>query len=325
MTASPSPYYADESVTLWHGDALDVLAGLEADVADTVVTSPPYWGLRDYGYAGQWGGEDTVEEYVEHLVTLFVQLRRVLKPTGVTWLNLGDTYAGKANANTTSARGFDRDRPARQVAQKNRLGAAPYKSLVGVPWRVALALQQDGWAVRNAVVWHKPNPMPSPVTDRLVTAYEHCFLLAPAPRYYFDIDPVRQPSTEANRQHQERYGDRYERGCSAPGTRHGTGHSTLRTAAPAAGRNPGDVWTIATQPFEAAHFAVMPLELARRMVVTSCPEGGTVLDPFSGSGTTGLAATSTGRRYVGIDANSDYLALSLRTRLSQGVLVEDRR
>jgi len=186
------PYYEDDHVTLHLGDALAVLREMPAASVDSVVTSPPYYGLRDYGHDDQWGAESSVHEYVERLRVLFVELRRVLVPTGAVWLNLGDTYAGKANA-STAAGSFDRDRPARQIAQRNRLQDAPYKSLIGVPWRVALALQDDGWAVRNELVWAKSNPMPHPVADRLNAAHETVFLLTPRPRYYFDLDAVREP------------------------------------------------------------------------------------------------------------------------------------
>jgi DNA modification methylase len=329
---SLSPYYADDQVTLHLGHVLDVLPTMAAASIDAVVTSPPYWGLRDYGHPEQWGNEPTVEEYVDHLRALFGELRRVLVPTGAVWLNLGDSYSNNSDG---YARGEDFHE--RQPRVRSRARAVPHKSLVGVPWRVALALQQDGWAVRNAVVWHKPNPMPHPVKDRLVNAYEHVFLLAPVRHYHFDLDPVREAL---------KYPDGAD-GSSVFGGRQGqrgvnrtTGHNTYgkghpegqppqqihvatgsrHTGGNPAGRNPGDVWTIATQPTPDAHFATMPTELARRLILTTCPEGGTVLDPFNGRGTTGRVARLHDRRYVGIDINPAYLDLTV-DGIAQGVLV----
>lgn len=327
-----TPYFSDGSVTLWHGDCLDVARCLDPASVDAVVTSPPYFGLRDYGHDAQWGAEATVQEYVDRLRSLFAELRRVLVPTGAVWLNLGDSYSSRAGAGPNKAAG------GRNVAPNRGLkSGVPEKSLIGVPWRVALGLQEDGWAIRNAVVWHKPNPMPHPVADRLVSAYEFCFLLAPAPRYHFDLDPVREPlkypdaadgtrvfggrkATErddgtASSRMTSAYGAKHTERTAEVGYRPADG--SRHTGGNPAGRNPGDVWTVPTQPFTEAHFAVMPAELARRMVVTACPPGGVVLDPFSGSGTTGLAAATNGRRYVGIDASQEYLDLSLRTRLAQ--------
>lgn len=319
-------YYQDEQVTLRHGDALDQVDELEDASVEAVVTSPPYWGLRDYGDERQWGAEPHVQGYIGRLVDLFRELRRVLVPSGVVWLNLGDTYAGKANASTTSG-GFDRDRPGRQIAQRNRLEAAPYKSLVGVPWRVGLALIEDGWVMRNDVIWSKPNPMPSPVGDRLTSAHEHAFLLTPQANSHFDLEPLREPL---------RRPDLADGSISFGGRRaaargdDGTASSRMvgRYTPSGRGRNPGDVWSLAPASGGAAlqqtpgaeHFAVMPRKLARRMVLSACPEGGTVLDPFSGSGTTGIVARQHGRRYIGVDIRRDYLDLTIR-RLAQGVLL----
>ena len=190
----------------------------------------------------------------------------------------------------------------------------PAKNLLGIPWRVAFALQDDGWILRNDIIWAKPNAMPESVQDRLSTKYEHVFMLSKSPRYWFDLDPIREPHESTP----ERAGQTALRGQKA-----------IRPSGPNSGaysdggRNPGDVWTIATQPFAEAHFATMPPTLAERCIQAGCKPGGTVLDPFSGSGTTGLAAARHGRRYVGIDLNADYLDLSLRTRLAQPSLTTE--
>ncbi|SIB75966.1 DNA-methyltransferase [Mycobacteroides abscessus] len=335
MTA---PYYQDESVSLHHGDALDVAKALPAGGADCIVTSPPYFGLRDYGEPGQYGLEDSPAEYVENMRALFAELRRVLTDDGTLWLNLGDSYAGSWGNQGHDPKHADlhvKYRAAEALPDKRSRagsigpGMPAAKNLIGIPWRMALALQDDGWILRNAIIWHKPNGMPSSVTDRLSNRYEHVFLFSKTPRYWFDLDAVRveyvgdrTPSRTA------RSGDTNKHNSIAtpwradatpyPGMRpQGAKASTGRRhdAAHQNGRNPGDVWVIPTQPFTAAHFAVMPLALAQHCVMAGCKPGGTVLDPFSGSGTTGMAAQRLGRKYIGIELNRDYLDLSLRTRL----------
>jgi DNA modification methylase len=273
-----TPHYQDESVTLWHGDALDVLSSLPDASVDCCITSPPYYGLRDYGgQMGQLGQEAEAEEYVEALAAVMREVARVVANDGTIWLNLGDSYDQR-------------------------------KSLMGVPWEVALRLRNGGLLLRNEVIWAKPNAMPESVTDRLSTRHEHFFMFAKKRDYWFDLDPIREPHvSEPGRE-----GANYMRGQKA-----------IRPVGPNSGayseggRNPGDVWDIAVRLFMDAHFATMPLPLAERAVVSGCKPGGTVLDPFSGSGTTGLAATKHGRRYVGIDLSADYLNLSLRTRFAQ--------
>lgn len=313
----PAPYYCDDSVTLYQGDAHAVATHLADESVDCIVTSPPYYGLRDYGADGQYGMEDSPAEYVENMRALFSELRRVLADDGTIWVNLGDSYySGRGNPGPNSA---DEKQPARRgwVRPVDRPGQswAKPKNLLGIPWRVAFALQDDGWILRNAAIWHKPNAMPESVTDRLANRYEHVFMFSKSRRYWFDLDAIRVPATT------ERAGaltwDR-ETDC-IPGQK--PQHRSGRSAAQAArGRNPGDVWVIPTQPFAAAHFAVMPVVLAQQCVSASCKPEGTVLDPFNGSGTTGLAAQRTGRRYVGIDINRDYLDLTMRERLNQAAL-----
>ncbi|MBM4518354.1 site-specific DNA-methyltransferase [Rhodococcus hoagii] len=275
------PYYRDDSVTLHHGDALSVAATLDSASIDCIVTSPPYFGLRDYGEAGQYGLEATPAEYVETMRALFAELRRVLADDGTLWLNLGDSYSKD-------------------------------KDLLGIPWRVALAIQETGWILRNEVIWHKTNAMPESVTDRLAGRHEHVFLFTKSRRYWFDLDAVREPHAESTIAAASRARKPY----AAPGQRPNTKTRGMGDG----GANPGDVWPINTRPFPGAHFATMPLALAERCVQAGCKTDGTVLDPFSGSGTTGLAAARHGRRYVGIDLNADYLDLSLKTRLQEPTL-----
>jgi site-specific DNA-methyltransferase (cytosine-N4-specific) len=309
-------YFADDSVTLHQGDAAAVLAGLPAGSVDCIVTSPPYFGLRDYGHAEQLGAEATPEEYIERMVAVFAEARRVLADDGTCWLNLGDSYYSGRGAPTQPDLKNPARRPPARILDKGGADWAKPKNLLGIPWRVALALQADGWVLRNAIIWHKPNAMPESVTDRFSTRYEHVFLLARQPRYWFDLDVLREPhkvgagSGPASGVYSTGSG-RYDSGIHGSG-----GFVTLN----AAGRNPGDVWSINTQPYPGAHFAVMPRELARRCIAAGCRPGGTVLDPFHGSGTTGAAAVAAGHQYIGIDLNAAYLDLSLATRLANGTL-----
>ena len=330
-----APYYQDDAVTLYHGDARTVLAELPDRSVNCCVTSPPYFGLRDYGHPGQYGLEESPAEYVETLRALFAEVRRVLSDDGTLWLNLGDSYYSGRGAST----GVDRKQAARRgfgrVLDKGGCDWARPKNLLGIPWRTAFALQDDGWNLRNDIIWSKSNPMPESITDRLSSRHEHVFLFSKSRAYWFDLDPIREPvvyppgspalnwsreSKEADvpgqsmRQHRtaRTHGKAESVNLAPTGARH--------AAQDERGKNPGDVWVLPTQPFTDAHFAVMPSALAERAIVAGCVPGGTVLDPFSGSGTTGMAANKHGRKYVGIDLSADYLDLSLRTRFAQPAL-----
>jgi site-specific DNA-methyltransferase (cytosine-N4-specific) len=297
---------------------------------DCCVTSPPYYGLRDYGEPGQYGLESSPAAYVETMRAVFAEVRRVLADDGVCWINLGDSYTGGGGGNygtgkSVASQGGQQITNIRNRPDVPQNGGLPAKNLLGMPWRVGFALQDDGWILRNAIVWDKPNAMPESVTDRLSTTYETVFLLAKNRRYWFDVDAIREPYAEATA---GRYAAGYKTKPKTLGAQLGGGTS-MQTMfngdqfdTNPQGRNPGDVWTIPTAPFAAAHFAVMAPELARRCVVAGCKPGGTVLDPFAGSGTTGMVAQQHGRRFVGIDLNRDYLDLALRTRLAQTAIVD---
>lgn len=320
------PYYQDETITLLHGDAFEQAEMLPTGAVDCIVTSPPYYGLRDYGSEGQYGLEESPAAYVETMRTLFAELHRALAGDGTLWLNIGDSYssAGGKQGSGVSARVTNTQKQHDSRTRPHSDGI-PAKNLMGIPWRVALALQDDGWILRNAIVWHKPNAMPESVTDRLSCRYEQFFLFSKSQRYYFNLDPIREdlsfPDKTGhafggnNPEVGRRRGGKYQpsdKARPATGERHTGGH--------AKGKNPGDMWSINTQPFAGAHFAVMPQELARRAIIAGCKPGGTVLDPFSGSGTTGLVAQQNGRKYIGIDLSEDYLRLSLDTRLQNAAL-----
>lgn len=300
-------YYQDDTLTLLLGNACDVLATMDAGSVNCVVTSPPYFGLRDYeGNGDQIGLEESPAEYVAALVEVFAEANRVLADDGTLWLNIGDSYvhggSGKqGRSGTRAGRRFTADRvPACDVL--------PAKNLLGIPWRVAFALQEAGWILRNAVVWNKPNAMPDSASDRLTNRYEMLFLLTKRSKYWFDLDPIRPPMRE------EYAGAGLSKlhGAAPTGmVRHGKDKSTLRER-PEKGRNPGDVWDISTTPLPEAHFAAFPVELPRRCVAAGCKTGGTVLDPFSGAGTTALAAQQLGRRAIGIDINASYHDIALK-------------
>jgi DNA modification methylase len=303
------PYFSDDSLTLLLGDARTVLPTLDAGSVDCVVTSPPYFGLRDYeGNPEQIGLEGSPAEYVAALVDVFAEVRRVLAEDGTLWLNIGDSYSAGGQGGNRGGRlegGAHLDR----VPAPTRVPGFKPKNLLGVPWRVAFALQDAGWILRNAIVWHKPNAMPESVRDRLSTRHEMLFLLAKSRRYWFDLDPIREPLSRIDAPRP--LGGRNKTPRHAAATDN-TGWKDHAVAANERGRNPGDVWTIATTPLPDAHFAAFPLELPRRCIAAGCKPGGIVLDPFSGAGTTALAAQQLGRQAIGIDINAKYHDIALK-------------
>jgi len=308
----PTPHYADDWLTIYGGDVRDVLPTLPADSVDCIVTSPPYWGLRDYGNDGQLGLEATPEEYVANLVGVFRELRRVLKPSGTAWLNLGDSYA-----NDTKWGGSSGGKHRLALHGQTGIGRLKVstglksKDLVGIPWRVAFALQADGWWLRSDIIWSKPNPMPESVTDRPTKAHEYLFLLTKSARYYFDADAVREAAiyegtvAKASNPDTAKNGQKGTYGATAFGF---TQHDTVVGA----GRNLRSVWIIATRPYPGAHFAVFPPELPERCIKAGCPEGGVTLDPFAGSGTVGMVANRLSRRAILIDLNPEYLSQQMK-------------
>jgi DNA modification methylase len=319
-------------LTVHIGDNRDILPTLPAESVHCVVTSPPYWGLRDYGAPEQLGLEPTPEEYVANLVAVFRDVRRVLRDDGTVWLNLGDSYAadgrgtGGNRVETSPKQRTNHGSYFRDAVRAVRHGLKP-KDLVGVPWRVAFALQADGWYLRSDIIWSKPNPMPESVTDRPTKSHEYVFLLAKSARYYFDQEAVREASIGQNEH--DLTGPGYKAPGQTPQTgsrvRNVGGRSDGFTRMPGGasewaengrpGRNIRSVWSIATQPYPGAHFAVFPEALVEPCVKAGCPEGGTVLDPFAGSGTVGLVANRLSRRAVLIDLNPDYLGQIERRNL----------
>ena len=320
-TTSPAPHTGDQPWSMYAGDARTVLATMPAGSADCIVTSPPYWGKRDYGAAGQYGHEDTPAAYAETTRDVFREARRVLADDGTCWLNLGDSYSASGGGATGMHAYLGGHITTHRAAG---LGA---KNLLGLPWRVAFALQADGWILRNAIVWHKPNAMPESVRDRLSCRHELLFLLAKSPGYWFDLDPIRVPHAEGPRRERRTRPPGHPGGPARPpkygpdtpevttARRYPRGRNNRRHPS---GRNPGDVWSVPTRPYKGPHFAAYPIDLPLRCIAAGCKPGGTVLDPFAGSGTTGLAAIQLGRWFTGIDISSAFVQLAAG-RLTQAV------
>ena len=360
-----------------HGDCLDVMKEMPDRSVNCCVTSPPYWGLRDYGVDGQLGLEKTPGEYVEKMVVIFRELKRILRGDGTVFLNLGDSYMSggprytgrnDTNRKTPGGRGGSfrgGDRSVIPCGISGKYQPKP-KDLVGIPWRVAFALQADGWYLRSDIIWSKPNPMPESVTDRPTKSHEYIFLLSKSRKYYYDAEAIREPCIypgddrkgrakgdhkqnsqvdgKVNRiQPRKEYcipsgrdikkGDHstiHQQG-SLPKKDKQRGHgrryagfndrwySMTKEEQGLNGRNKRSVWTIATHPYPEAHFATFPEKLIEPCILAGCPEGGIVIDPFIGSGTTAKVAQEMKRNFIGIELNQEYIPL-IEKRTAQGVL-----
>jgi len=306
------------------GDARLRLAEIPDKSVRTCITSPPYFGLRDYGESDQMGLEETPDEYVKSLVDLFGEIRRILADDGTVWLNLGDSYAGSGkgrNADGSAGKSgtLNKGSLGTQIGKLTKTDIdLPPKNLIGIPWRVAFALQADGWILRQDIIWAKPNPMPESVTDRCTKSHEYVFLLSKSKSYFYDHEAIKEPVAEATV-------GRMKRGTSAthkningaPGqTKHGLAqprdYDPERPVAEK--RNRRSVWTITTKTFKGAHFAVMPEALVEPCVLAGSEIGDTVLDPFTGSGTVAVVALRHGRNFVGTELNLAYGEIA-RTRI----------
>ncbi len=291
------------------GNSLDVLKTLESESVDCCVTSPPYWGLRDYGVEGQLGLEKTPEEYVAKLVEVFREVKRVLKKEGTLWLNLGDSYGGSGKG---PAGNF------KDSGERHLDGiTTPYsddiikpKDLVGIPWLVAFALRADGWYLRQDIIWHKPNPMPESVKDRCTKAHEYIFLLTKSARYFYDNEAIGYEILDDTAK-------RYKSGWNGngdsgfPGGPQNHIHNFMdQNNNKRQWANKKSVWTVTTKPYKEAHFATFPEKLIEPMIKAGCPKNGTVLDTFAGSGTTGVVAKKLFRQYIGIELNPAYVTMA---------------
>lgn len=302
-------------IEIINGDSLEVIKTLPDNAVNCCVTSPPYWGLRNYGVEGQLGLEKTPEEYVGKMVAVFREVRRVLKDDGTLWLNLGDSYSGsgKDTWGSDEARENNRSRiketyiPTKDecpLAGNVPSGLKP-KDLIGIPWRVAFALQADGWYLRQDIIWHKPNPMPESVTDRCTKAHEYVFLMSKSQQYYYDNEAIKERTLTKDNSNRNRDITKLN---NTPGRTKMMGLKTNDYD----NRNKRSVWTVATKPFKEAHFAVFPPDLIKPMILAGCPTGGVVLDPFVGSGTTAIVARELGRRFIGIELNPEYADMASR-------------
>ena len=328
------------TVQILTGDCRELLRTLPDASVQCCVTSPPYHGLRAYGGdAGMIGLEPTIDEHIAALVEVFREVRRVLHPTGTVWLNYGDRYWTDSPVRSSSAEAFSETWDASQRASSGGLrrsaaknGDLKNKDLIGLPWRIAFALQAEGWWLRSDIVWHKPNPMPESVTDRPTSAYEHIFLLSRAGKYYYDAAAIAEPVIRGDagstytdgktgingngRVSQKRRRIKVPGGWDTGSGSHGTIHRNGRTEAEyqnadvSTSRNARNVWTIPTQGFSEAHFAVFPPEIPRRCILAGSREGDTILDPFAGAGTTLLVADRLGRHGIGIEVNPDYVQMA---------------
>lgn len=330
--------------TILTGDCLLVLKTLPAESVDCVVTSPPYWGLRDYGCEGQLGLEATPEEYVANMVEVFREVHRVLKPEGTLWLNLGDSYASAWSCNRRNLVG--NASPGDECIRANKIsGVLKEKDLIGIPWRVAFALQADGWWLRGDHVWGKPNGMPESVQDRPTRSHEYVFLLTKSERYFYNSEAVRTApkASTITRLAQDVENQEGSTRANAGGKTNGTMKAVRKTDKQrghtrrhagfndrwdameldeqmAEGANLRSIWWIPPAQCKAAHFAVMPERVAQICILAGCPEGGTVLDPFLGSGTVAKVARQNGCRAIGIELNPDYAELA-KQRTSQETLL----
>ena len=304
------------SYQLYHGDCLETLKTFASESINCCVTSPPYFGLRDYGVDGQIGMEHTPDDFVNSLVTVFREVRRVLKDDGTLWVNLGDSYSAHKDCKSIGqslAKGTTRENAHVIEKSKNRTSDSKMlksvglknKDLIGIPWMVAFALRADGWYLRSDIIWSKPNPMPESVRDRPTKSHEYIFLLSKSQHYYYDAEAIKEVAIDGggrkdnNPENRKRFPSKL-----VSGVRDRTKSYSHR--------NKRSVWTVTTKPYKEAHFATYPPDLILPCILAGCPEGGTVLDPFNGSGTTGQVALQNNRNYIGIELNAEYIQLTER-------------
>ena len=295
---------------IYNMDCLKGLKQLPDNSINCCVTSPPYWGLRDYGIDGQIGLEGTPEEYVDKLVQVFREVKRVLRDDGCLWLNLGDSYNGSGGAGGDYSPGGLKDGQPKYPGRN--IGTLKPKDLVGIPWRIAFALQADGWYLRSDIIWHKPNPMPESVTDRPTKAHEYIFLLSKTERYFYDAEAIKEKGVMTNAGGRQR-DTRETHGMGGGNGGINKAKERMKKELAENGfvtRNKRSVWTVATKPFKEAHFAVFPPDLIKPCILAGCPEGGVVLDPFMGSGTTGMVAAMYQRNFIGFELNQEYCKMA---------------
>lgn len=333
-----------EKNKIYLGDALEVLKTFPDESIDCCITSPPYYGLRDYGVNDQIGLEDSPELFIARLVAIFAEVRRVLKEEGTLWVNIGDSYAGSGKGRYKDGhcdtKGWKQDSNKGTIVgklSKTRAGELKPKDLIGIPWMLAFALRSRGWFLRQDIIWYKPNPMPESVRDRCTKAHEYIFLLSKSSHYYFDSEAIAEPVADATVKRLAQDIDAqkgavwpgYEARLKAKAPRYGGNKYTAtpdkfyRTKSgnayqPRAKRNKRDVWTVSTKACKEAHFATFPPDLIQPCILAGCPEGGIVLDPFMGSGTVGIVSRQLYRNYVGCELNPEYQKMAERRIANDG-------
>lgn len=321
-----------------NSDCIEGMKALPDESVDCCVTSPPYFGLRDYGHEGQIGLEETPEHFVQKMVEVFTEVKRVLKKEGTLWLNLGDSYtsAGRTRTeeqttrNTGLKSGLGTQLAARNQPAKRGVGLKD-KDLIGIPWMVAFALRSSGWYLRQDIIWHKPNPMPESVTDRCTKAHEYIFLLSKSQKYYYDHEAIKVDAlTNENRpagvvrnrlyeydSKENNNPEAYLKPKKQPTIEQETAFlgnaptNLYRCGGSEDGKaNKRSVWTVTTKPFSEAHFATFPEDLIVDCIKAGCPEDGVVLDPFMGAGTTALVSSKLNRNFIGFELNAEYIEIA---------------
>tara|TARA_R100001510_G_C7619968_1_gene181105 strand:- start:230 stop:1159 length:930 start_codon:yes stop_codon:yes gene_type:complete len=296
------------TISFLQGDVFDKLKELDNNSIDCVVTSPPYWGLRDYGVPGQLGLEPTYQEHIQNIVKLFRVMKPKLKDTATVWLNYGDSYA--ATINGTKAKDvLNDDRAFRDKPFSTIQGFLKPKDLVMIPNRIAIALQDDGWWIRSEIIWHKPNPMPESTKDRPTSAHEKIWLITKSKKYYYDADAIREPVAQGTIKRLSEKNLKNQKG-STRGNGGMKSNGNMKAVGNMETKNKRNVWTITTKPCKEAHFATFPKDLIEPCIKAGCPEGGIVLDPFGGSGTTGIVAKQFNRTAILIELNPSYIKIA---------------
>ena len=311
--------------TILCGDALEMLKNFPDESISCCITSPPYYGLRDYKSDGQIGREKTVEEYLDRLVQVFRQVRRVLKKDGTCFIVIGDSYAGSGGGKGQYMDPkYPKGRNGQNPSITQKVLGYKAKDLMGIPWRLALLLREDGWYLRSDIIWHKENAMPEACRDRPTRSYEHVFLLSKSPKYYYDYEQMAEPMKEVSKKRYVRgrsEDNKYlkeDAGISVQKINRARRYGEYKGDNIPQFRNKRDIWTINTVSFRGEHYAAFPPKLAEICMIAGCPKGGIILDPFLGSGTVGFVALIQDRKYIGIELNEDYVNLA-KKRISEEV------
>ena len=316
MDRSKEAFLKENENRIICGDALETLKNFPDESINCSITSPPYYGLRDYHKKEQIGREKTVEEYLDRLINVFREVRRVLKKDGTCFIVIGDSYAGTSSKKEQRDPKYPKGRNGQNPSITQKVLGYKSKDLMGIPWRLAFALREDGWYLRSDIIWHKENAMPEACKDRPTRSYEHIFLLSKSPRYYYDYDSLAEPMKEVSKKRYVRGRSKENKylnensGAKIQKINEARGYGQYKGDNIPQFRNKRDIWTINTTSFRGNHYAAFPPKLAEICMIAGCPKGGIILDPFIGSGTVGLIALLHNRKYIGIELNEEYVNLT---------------